>query len=70
MNVAAVALLVVTGHIIQVLSMNVNLRVLQVTVEFLWWWWVSGGVCTVIFMSNPPAVFRLRCGGVVLSLGL
>ena len=37
--------------------MNVVLRLLKATVEFLWW----SGVCTVIFMSNPTTVLRLCC---------
>ena len=39
---------------------------------FSWsgWWVVGGGVCTVIFMSNPTTVLRLCCVCVLLSLGL
>ena len=42
--------------------MNVVLRLLKATVEFLWWvgWWV-GRVCKVNFMSNPTTVLRLCC---------
>ena len=33
------------------------MRLLKTTVEFLWWVVGSGGgVCTVIFMSNPTTV--------------
>ena len=40
-----------------------------VAVEFLWWGVVVvGGVCKVIFMSNPTTVLKLCC--IVLSLGL
>ena len=43
--------------------MIVDLRLMEATVEFVWWgggvgW---GGVCTVIFMSNPTTVLRLCC---------
>ena len=40
-------------HYIKLWSMNV--------------WW-DGGVCTVIFVSNPTTVLRLCCGCVVLGL--
>ena len=40
--------------------MNVILRLLKATVEFLWWGGL-GGVCKVIFMSNPTTVLRLCC---------
>ena len=35
--------------------MNVVLRLTEAAVEFLWW----GGVCKVIFVSNPTTVLRL-----------
>ena len=50
-----VALLVVTVYLC---SINANLRLLKATVEFVWWG--GGGVCTVIFVSNPTTVLRLR----------
>ena len=37
---------------------------LQPDVEFVWWW---GGVCKVLFMSNPTAVLRLRLCCVVIG---
>ena len=43
-----------------VTSINVNLRLLKATVEFLLW--DGGVVCTVIFMSNPTTVLRLCWG--------
>ena len=46
------ALIFVTDHIL------LSLGLLQPDVEFVWWW---GGVCKVIFMSNPTAVLRLCC---------
>ena len=53
--------------------MNVVLRLTEAAVEFLWWvgGWDGlggGGVCKVIFMSNPTTVLRLCY--VVLWLGL
>ena len=43
-------------------STNVNLRLLKAKVEFLWWvGGVDGGVCKVIFVSNPTSVLRLCC---------
>ena len=42
--------------------MNVVLGLTEAAVEFLWWvgwWW--GGVCKVIFVSNPTTVLRLCC---------
>ena len=47
--------------------MNVVLRLMEAAVEFVWWDG-GGGVCTVIFVSNPTTVLRLCC--VVLSLGM
>ena len=47
--------------------MNVVLRLLKATVEFLWVGGVGGvggvvgGVCKVIFMSNQTTVLRLCC---------
>ena len=41
--------------------MNVGLRLMEAGVEFV----CGGGVCTVVFMSNPTTVLRLCC--VVLS---
>ena len=41
-NVVVVALLVVTGHILlKLCSLNVNLRPLRATVEFVWLCWVG-----------------------------
>ena len=48
--------------------MNVVLRLMEAAVEFVVVVGWGGGVCTVIFMSNPTTVLRLCC--VVLSLGL
>ena len=52
--------------------MNVVLRLMDAAVEFVWCGgvvgWAGGGVCTVIFMSNPTTVLMLCC--VVLLLGL
>ena len=47
--------------------MNVVLRLMKTAVEFVWLGG-GGGVCTVIFMSNPTTVLTLCY--VVLSLGL
>ena len=44
------------SHHIKLWSINVNPRLLRATVEFVW-----GGVCTVIFESNPTTVLRLCC---------
>ena len=33
----------------------------MLTVEFLWCGGVGGGVCTVIFVSNPTTVLKLCC---------
>ena len=84
MNIVVVALLVFIGHIIfnklklslsvqlgqaeQLWSINVNLRLLMATIEFLWWVG-GGGACTVLFMSKPTTALKLCCGCVVLSLG-
>ena len=57
-NVVVVTLLVVTDDV-QFWSINVNLRLMVATIEFLWWW--GGVVCTVIFMPNPTTVLRLCC---------
>ena len=38
-----------------------SLAGLEVPEKFLLWWWV-GGVCKVIFMSNPTFVLRLGWG--------
>ena len=38
-------------------SINVHLGLLKADVEFLLW----GGVCKVIFISNPTTVLRLCC---------
>ena len=48
-----VALFVISDNII---SINVNLRLLKASVEFLWW-----VVCKFIFVSNPTTVLRLCC---------
>ena len=40
-------------------SINVNLRLLEANIDFLWWG--DGVACTVIFMSNPTTVLWLRC---------
>ena len=49
--------------------MNVVLRLTEAAVEFLWWGGVLvGGVCKVIFVSNPTTVLSLCY--VVLLLGL
>ena len=48
-------------------SINVHLGLLQSDVEFLWWGGV-GGVCKVIFMSNPTVVLRLRLCCVVVGV--
>ena len=51
--------------------MNVVLRLLKASVEFMWWvvagvggawggWWL-GGISNVISMSNPTTVLRLCC---------
>ena len=37
-----------------------SLARLEVPEKFVWWW--VGGVCKVIFMSNPTIVLRLRLG--------
>ena len=37
--------------------MNVVLRLMEAAGEFVWW----GGVCTVIFVSNPTTVLKLCC---------
>ena len=37
-----------------------SLARLEVPEKFVWW--VGGGVCTVIFMSNPTVVLRLGLG--------
>ena len=34
---------------------------MEAAVEFEWWGDAGGGVCKVIFMSNPTAVLRLCC---------
>ena len=39
-------------------SINVNLRLLKASVEFLR---LVGMVCTVIFVSNPTTVLKLCC---------
>ena len=39
-----------------------SLARLEVPEKFLWWWVVGGGVCKVIFMSNPTVVLRLGWG--------
>ena len=49
-----------------------QLRLMEAAVEFVWWGgvgWGGGGVRTVIFMSNPTTVLRLRCvvAGVVTA---
>ena len=54
------------SYYIQLWSININLRLLVCTIEFLWWV-VVGGVYTIIFMSNPTTVLRLCCA--VLSWG-
>ena len=51
--VVVVALFVISDNII---SINVNLRLLKASVEFLWW-----VVCKFIFVSNPTTVLRLCC---------
>ena len=60
---------VVVGVVTNILlkSIDVNLRFMNATVEFVRW----GGVCTVIFVSNPTTVFRLCCVvvGVVTIVG-
>ena len=65
-SVIVVTLLVVTSHFIFRFG-QVNLRPLKAKVEFLWWGGV-GGVCTVIFMSNPTTVLRLCCDCIVVGL--
>ena len=56
-NVVVVALFVVADHIIFSWSINVNLRLLKATVEFLWWWVGWGGVdwlgCAKSFCVQP-----------------
>ena len=37
-----------------------SLARLEVPEKFVWWW--VGGVCKVIFMSNPTVVLRLGWG--------
>ena len=39
-----------------------SLARLEVPEKFLWWLGGVGGVCKVIFMSNPTVVLRLRLG--------
>ena len=56
-------IVVALSHYVQLWSINVNLMVMEATVEFLWWM-----VCKVIFVSNPKTVLRLCC--VLLMLGL
>ena len=51
--VVVVALFVISDNII---SINVNLRLLKASVEFLWW-----VVCKFIFVSNPTTVLRSCC---------
>ena len=59
-NFIVAALFVVTDNIYIFLCLiNVDLRLLKATVEFLWW--LVGGVCKVIFVSNPTSVLRLCC---------
>ena len=71
-------------HLIKLRSINVLLVLLQPDVEFVWWWgvvgcggvwwgavmWWQGGVCKVIFVSNPTAVLRLRLCCVVFGESL
>ena len=49
-------IVVALSHYVQLWSINVNLMVMEATVEFLWW-----VVCKVIFVSNPTTVLRLCC---------
>ena len=67
-GVALLVLLLLLFLMLLLWSINVNLRLLKASVEFLWWvgGWV--GVCTVIFVSNRTTVLRLCCCCVVVTI--